>query len=130
MKIQCLRTYVTAKIEPIFFPDHLDLPGGKRDGTESPFETFQRELDEEFGLNVTAEDILYARVYPASLEPQKIAYFVVARLYGVTELDIKFGDEGVFVDPMRLSEFLRDGRTIPAQTVRINDYLDYSSSGV
>ena len=33
-------------------PLKLDLPGGGRDGNESAFETFSREVMEEFGLEI------------------------------------------------------------------------------
>ena len=40
-----------------FRPHELDLPGGAPEGKETPFETFKREVKEEFNLDISKEDL-------------------------------------------------------------------------
>src|SRR5688572_7051991 len=60
-------------------PNELDLPGGGPEKNETPFETFKRELREECGLEITKNDILYARRYASSLHPGKFGWFPVVK---------------------------------------------------
>jgi 8-oxo-dGTP diphosphatase len=48
------------------YPLAIDVPGGGREGRESPAETFMREIKEEFGLGIAVDDISYSRRYRAS----------------------------------------------------------------
>lgn len=76
------------------FPLMLDLPGGKKEAQETPFETFRREVSEEFGLVITPKHITYARKYPSEARPDKFGFFVVAALSESAMGEIVFGDEG------------------------------------
>lgn len=75
-------------------PSELDLPGGGPELNETPFETFKREVAEEFGLNIIKENIVYVRKYASTIEKGKFAYFPVAKLPAKFEAEIKFGSEG------------------------------------
>jgi 8-oxo-dGTP diphosphatase len=75
-------------------PGELDLPGGGPEAQETPFETFKREVYEEFGLEITREHIAYARRYPSVFTPGKFGWFVVAKLPAEAKDSIVFGDEG------------------------------------
>ena len=46
-------------IPTILFPGEWDLPGGGREGQESPFETAARELFEELSISITDDKIIY-----------------------------------------------------------------------
>jgi 8-oxo-dGTP diphosphatase len=62
------------------FPFTIDLPGGGPEGKETPFETYQREVREEFGLELTPEDIVAGRMYPSIERPGRTSYFLAAQL--------------------------------------------------
>jgi 8-oxo-dGTP diphosphatase len=89
------------------FPLHIDLPGGGPENNETPFETFQREVQEEFSVTVQKSDIIYVRKYPSKLEVGKYAYFPVAKLSPTVEAKIKLGNEGLEYMRMPLNTFLR-----------------------
>lgn len=108
------------------YPFHFDLPGGGAESGETPFETFQREVKEEFGLDIQPNDISYARLYPSVLEVDKVMYFPVAKLPQEQALRIKFGDEGVeyFIRP--LDAYLAQDNTAWPEILKryIVDYLN------
>ena len=83
-------------------PNELDLPGGGPEDGETPFETFKREVMEEFEINISSKDIVYVRKYPSKLEKGKFAYFPVVKLPAEMEANITLGDEGtefLLIDP-------------------------------
>lgn len=63
-----------AKDHPLF----LDLPGGGREGAETPFETFRREPFEEFHLTVAPRHVTYWRTYPSTRDPGKHGHYLAA----------------------------------------------------
>ena len=105
------------------FPLYLDLPGGGAEPGETPFETFQRELREEFALDVHEQDIIYAARYDALYSPGKYSYFLAARLPADAASTIVFGDEGTEWMLMDLGEFVARDDTWPVLKERIADYL-------
>ena len=56
-------TYLRDDFAHIPFPGHWDLPGGAREGAESPEDCALRELEEEFGLALPPERLLWRRDY-------------------------------------------------------------------
>ncbi|TRY16665.1 NUDIX domain-containing protein, partial [Geobacillus sp. LEMMJ02] len=48
------------------FPGLWDLPGGGREGNETPEACVLRELHEEFGVTIPGSRISWSRVYPSS----------------------------------------------------------------
>lgn len=100
----------------------LDVPGGARDGRESPWETFQRETQEEFGLVVNRENIAWARAYPNTSDPTQIAYFAAARLPETAAENIRFGNEGIEYYRMPLASFLAATDAWPAYQKRARDF--------
>ena len=105
------------------FPLLLDLPGGGREGDETPFETFSRESMEEFGVTVTEKDILYSRQYPGVLDPTKQSFFFVARPEGLRVEDVVFGDEGLEYFLMTPNEFVCRDDAVSRQKDRVANYL-------
>jgi len=105
------------------FPLCLDLPGGGIEDKESPYEAFERELKEEFDLNLKPEDVSYCRAYSAVVDNNKTGYFVVAKLPMSAEQQIKFGNEGLEYMLMTIEEYLSSKEAIPAFQKRIKDYL-------
>lgn len=107
------------------FPLQIDLPGGGREGRETPFEVFKREVMEEFGLKIDRNDITYAKKYPSAWEPDKDAYFIVVKPKGLLETDIKFGDEGLEYMLMTPAEYVNLSDAIERQQIRVREYLNF-----
>jgi len=71
-----------------------DLPGGGREGAESPEACVLRELHEEFGLRLPRDRLLWARAFPAILDPSRLGWFFAGSLAPAEVSAISFGDEG------------------------------------
>ena len=104
------------------FPFHLDLPGGGIENHETPFEIFQCETYEEFGLQIKRENIKYAKRYP-SKRANIYTYFPVAKLPGEAESDIIFGDEGLEYMLLEFDDFLHRNDAWPVLIDRSLDYI-------
>lgn len=110
------------------FPLKLDLPGGGQENNETPFQTFSREVREEFGLTIGHEDIVYARKYESSLEPGKFGYFVAAKLPANAELQIVFGNEGTEFLLLNVNDYVSRKDAWPVFQKRTVDYLNSSNT--
>lgn len=76
------------------FPGYLDLPGGGSEAGETPFETFCREVKEEFNLEIRRKDIIFAEKRPKKDNLTQSIYFPVAQLLESRSKDIVLGNEG------------------------------------
>jgi 8-oxo-dGTP diphosphatase len=110
------------------FPYLLDVPGGGAEPGESPYDTFRRELKEEFCLTVEPQDIIYSRAYPTA--NKKYTYFVIARLAIDRIGEIELGYEGLYWSIMSLRDYLQHHDVIPVINERIHDYLGYIATKV
>ena len=106
-----------------FFPLKVDLPGGGREKDESPFETFKREVGEEFGINLEKSDILYSKKYKSVMEPRKESYFFVTKSLNIKESNIVFGDEGLEFFLVSPDEFVNLTDGIKRAQDKVADYL-------
>jgi 8-oxo-dGTP diphosphatase len=102
----------------------LDLPGGGREGNESPFETFAREVKEEFGLSIKPADIVYSRRYQGQQNPKFFGYHMVAQLPASAQNDIIYGNEGVGYTLMTIDEYLSRADAWQEYQARTRDYMD------
>lgn len=105
------------------FPLHLDVPGGGKDSDETPYQTFKREVFEEFGLKLKIKDIVYYRRYPSVIEKGKFGWYAVAKLDESQSKKIVFGDEGTDFMLMTVEEFLDKKDAWPVQQERARDYI-------
>jgi len=105
------------------FPNVWDLPGGGREGSETPIQTLNREVMEEVGLTIPAEAIVWRRRYPSESSLQDHVYFYGAIMVAGTEQDIVFGDEGQEWRLMDLDAFLALDRVVPSFAPRLRDWL-------
>jgi 8-oxo-dGTP diphosphatase len=103
-------------------PLEIDLPGGGAIKGETPFETFRREVKEEFGLPIKPKDIVYARRYASTLVPGQFGYFPVAQLPASMEDKIVYGDEGLEYMLLSLDEYIALKDAWKAHQVRALDY--------
>ena len=106
------------------YPNMWELPGGGREGEETPFECVQREVFEELGLKLEEADILWAKEYQGMLDPDKISIFMVGTITQEECTIIAFGDEGQAYQMMDVSQFLADDKVIPQLQDRLRDYLE------
>lgn len=104
------------------YPGLLDLPGGGREGRESPEQCVLRELAEEFGLRLPAERLLYRQRYelPAG---QGHAWFFAGRLHAGEIASIVFGDEGLHWQLIAIEDFLSHPMAIPHLRTRVREAL-------
>jgi len=73
------------------YPGHWDLPGGGREGEESPQACVLRETLEEVGLELKPADLIWANQYT---RPRGIVWFFAAHLPAETQRLVQLGDEG------------------------------------
>jgi 8-oxo-dGTP diphosphatase len=71
-----------------------DVPGGGREGEESPAACLLRELQEEFGLRLLPDRLLAAWALPSITNPAHRAWFFAGRITEDEIAAIRFGDEG------------------------------------
>ena len=76
------------------FPNLWDLPGGGREGDETPEQTVLREIREEVGLIIPEHHIIWRRAFPSHTGEHDPGWFFVIRLPATAAADIVFGDEG------------------------------------
>ena len=119
-----LLTILRDDISTIPWPDMWELPGGGREGEETPFECAQREVFEELGLKLEEADILWAKEYQGMLDPDETSIFMVGTITQEDFASIVFGDEGQAYQMMDVSQFLAAAKVIPQLQSRLRDYLE------
>lgn len=105
-------------------PNMWELPGGGREGDESPFECVAREVYEELGIHLTEDCLLWSKVYPSMLFADKQSVFLVGQLTQNQFDNIVFGDEGQGYQLMNVKEFLSSSQVVPQLQDRVRDYLE------
>ena len=106
------------------YPNTWELPGGGREGDESPFECAAREVFEELGIHLTEDCLLWSKVYPSMLFEGKESVFLVGKLAQEQFDKIVFGDEGQAYKLMPIEEFLHSKQAVPQLQGRLKDYLE------
>ncbi len=104
-------------------PLKIDLPGGDREEDESPFDTFKREVKEEFGITIEKDDIYFSSTYPSGTNPNKESYFIVTKPLKLNVADIVFGEEGLEWFLMTPDEFIKQTDGIKKQQEGVVKYL-------
>ena len=104
----------------LIFADHWDLPGGGREGAETPLECALRECQEELGLKVPVAAIRWGRKFQENLAAK---WFFVAQMPHDTARDIVFGDEGQEWQLMSEEDFLRHEKAVPAFQYRLSRWI-------
>jgi len=110
----------------LLFADHWDLPGGGREGAETPLACALRECREELGIAVPEGAVVWQGSFD---EAGRTKWFFVARMPAQAEAEIIFGDEGQRWRLMEEEEFLHHPRAVPAFQDRLRVYLAQSATG-
>ena len=106
------------------WPNMWELPGGGREGDESPFECVAREVYEELGIHLTEDFLLWSKVYPSMLYEGRQSVFMVGQLRQEQFDSITFGDEGQAYKLMNIEEFLDSKQAVPQLQGRLREYLE------
>ena len=106
------------------WPNMWELPGGGREGDESPFECVAREVYEELGIHLTEDFLLWSKVYPSMLYEGRQSVFMVGQLSQDQFDSITFGDEGQAYKLMNIEEFLDSKQAVPQLQGRLREYLE------
>lgn len=101
------------------FPGLIDLPGGGREGDESPAECGLRELAEEFGIALPVTRIHYTRRYALSWNRPMPSFFLAVRLTAAEIACMCFGSEGSDGRLMPVPAFVAHPAAVPHLQTRV-----------
>lgn len=107
------------------FPLHIDLPGGGKENNETPFESFKREVKEEFGIEIKRGDVVYAKQYISVMDITKESYFIVTKPRDVKESEIVLGNEGLEFFLLKPEEYLKLSDGIGRHQAKVADYVEW-----
>ncbi|WP_255509552.1 NUDIX hydrolase [Oceaniovalibus sp. ACAM 378] len=106
------------------WPAAWDLPGGGREGNETPEQCALRETQEELGLNIPEEALIWRRAFVSTTDPEAAGWFFVARISPDHVGRIRLGNEGQRWRQMEIAQFLRLSDAVPYLQQRLRVYLD------
>ena len=107
----------------LFNANMWDFPGGGREGTETPEECAMREVKEELGIELSTEDIIWKKTFPAQKDLTQQAVFMVAKI-DKDRLDKIILGEGQRWKTFTEDEFFTRKDVIPALKERYQTYLE------
>ncbi len=108
----------------LHFAGMWDLPGGGREDDETPAECAIREVEEELGIRLDPNTIIWQSTHPAIHDPNLTAYFLVAHISAGAIAAIKFGDEGQGWKMIKIADFMADPLVIDPLKNRLQVFLD------
>ena len=101
------------------WPGLWDLPGGGREGDESPVECALREVEEEFGIRLPLDRVTDVYRYDGAAAGALPSYFSLA-IVTQAEIDqIEFGDEGQRWQLMDAQDFIQRQDAVPHMQERL-----------
>ena len=114
-----LLTYLRDDKPGLIWANMWDLPGGGREADETPEACILRELEEEFGLQLPPERLLWRRIFPSMLDASRASAFYAGRITAAEIATIRFGDEGQYWQMMPVAAFVTEPRAIPEMQRRV-----------
>ncbi|KIC14182.1 NUDIX hydrolase [Leisingera sp. ANG-Vp] len=102
------------------YPGHWDLPGGGREGAESPQACALRETEEEVGLVLRPDALTWSRAYR---RPRGKVWFFAAHLPAEAASQIRLGDEGQRWTLMAPQAYCAHPLAVPHFSDRLREYL-------
>lgn len=104
----------------LVFANHWDLPGGGREGGETPMACALRECHEELGLSVPTNAVIWGRKFR---EGTQAKWFFVAQLPASAAAQVVFGDEGQRWMLMSDDMFVTHPDAVPAFRDRLRIWM-------
>jgi len=105
------------------YPGHWDLPGGGREGDESPQACALRETNEEFGLHLNQDIIQYSTSRDGGLPGKGITWFFGVEMPNLKPAHISFGTEGQKWLLMPLGMFITHPLAVPHLSELLAEWL-------
>ncbi len=102
------------------WPDHMDLPGGGREGCESPLACALRETREELGLCVPTDAVIWGKRF---VEDTGDKWFFAGHLPEDAASQIVLGNEGQSWHLMTPQLFIAHPKAVPQFQTRLASYL-------
>jgi 8-oxo-dGTP diphosphatase len=109
------------------WPNLWDFPGGGREGEETPEGCVLREIEEELGLRLAPEVLIWKREWPAMHDASLRAWFFVAKVTEAELAKVVFGDEGKGWQLVPVAEFMDRDDVVPLLKERLQGYLEGQS---
>lgn len=106
------------------YPDYWDLPGGGREGEETPKACALRETQEELGIALEELDIVWSREYRTD---SAVSWFFAAHLPEARMDEICLGDEGQRWEMWTPEAYVKHPKAVPNFRSRLQEYLDAKS---
>ena len=114
-----LLTYLRDDRPDLPWPAMWDLPGGGREGDETPEACLLRELNEEFGLMLTPDRLIWRRIWPSMMDATRASVFFAGRISLAEIAAIRFGNEGQYWQMMPVADYLGHPQAIPELQRRV-----------
>ena len=116
-----LATLLRDDFPGLIWAGYWDLPGGGREGDETPLQCVLRELEEELCVALDPDLVQWGREYGNS--GGGISWFFAAHAPASLEQQMQLGDEGQDWALMTVDAYLKHDRAIPQFKSRLQDYL-------
>jgi 8-oxo-dGTP diphosphatase len=117
-------TYLRDDFAHLPFPGYWDLPGGGREGEETAEACVLRELEEEFGLRLGEERLIWRQDFCWRHRPEHRVWFFGGMISAEEIAAIRFSEEGQYWAMMRVGEFLGHKRAVPDLQERLAGWLE------
>ncbi|MEO9823714.1 MAG: NUDIX hydrolase [Paracoccaceae bacterium] len=114
-------TLLRDDLSEIDYANHWDLPGGGREGNESPADCVLRELKEELGLVYQKTDLHNGFECRSD---GGTSWFFVSNQSGFDHTSVGFGSEGQGWKLANIDWFLNEARAVPILVSRLRGYLE------
>jgi 8-oxo-dGTP diphosphatase len=118
-----LLTYQRDDKPEIPWPNLWDLPGGGREGDETPEECAVRETMEEFGIVLDPASFIHKRVYAGQGVNGLATWFFVAEVADGQFDQVVFGDEGQRWQVMTVEAFLAMDNAVDRLQHRLRQFM-------
>ena len=115
-------TILRDDIPNIPWPGHWDLPGGGREGDETPEACVLRELEEELDLRLEEHQLTYKA---RGSRKGRDVWFFACEFPDFDESAVTFGGEGETWRLASIDWFLHEAHAVPHQKDNLRTYLDY-----